>query len=85
MPQSTHLKTNYASSGQVSQIIKLGRTTNTTQIVGYWKDGLYIVDGVWVEGAFKTCGTEKYPCILIPRPPLCPTATAQKSDRFGGL
>jgi len=75
MPQSTHLKTNYASSGQVSQIIKLGRTTNTTQIVGYWKDGLYIVDGVWVEGAFKTCGTEEYPCILIPHSPLHPTST----------
>jgi hypothetical protein len=75
MPQSTHLQTTYASSSQVSQIIKLGRATTTAQIVGHWKDGLYIVDAVWVKGAFRTCGTEEYPCILIPHPPSYPTPT----------
>ena len=81
MPQSTRLQTTYGSSGQPSQTIELGGATNAaqTQIVGHWKDGLYIVDGVWVEGAFKTCGTEKYPCILIPRPPSHATAKARKS------
>jgi hypothetical protein len=71
MPQSTHLQTTYGSSRQAGQTTELGGATNAaqTQIVGHWKDDLYIVDGVWVEGAFKTCGTEKYPCILIPRPP----------------
>jgi hypothetical protein len=70
MPQLARVETTHEPLGQVSQMINLGRATNTAQIItGHWKDGLYIVDGVWVKGAFRPCGTEKYPCILIPHPP----------------
>jgi hypothetical protein len=77
MPQLARVKTTSVPSGRASQIIELGGATNAAQaqIVGHWKNGLYIVDAVWVKGAFRPCGTEKYPCILIPHPPLHPTPT----------
>jgi hypothetical protein len=83
MPQSTHLQTTYGSSGLVSQILKLGSATNAAQILGHWKDGLYVVDAVWVQGAFKACGTEEFPCILIPHPAihLTPTPSVLAMDK----